>query len=58
MTHIYQYQQGINVLLRGALLQTAYFLSARKYNPYAYRFKANKAFACYNMLVTRVWKPF
>jgi hypothetical protein len=49
MTHIYQYQQGINVLLRGALLQTAFFLTGKKYNPYAYRLKSNKTFNCYNI---------
>jgi len=38
MAHIYQYQQNIHVLLRGAMLQSAFFLSFGRYNPYAYPF--------------------
>ncbi|MBD8008079.1 MULTISPECIES: hypothetical protein [Acinetobacter] len=49
MTHIYQYQQKINVVLKGALLQSAYFLSLRKYNPYKYQFNPNKSFSHYNI---------
>lgn len=49
MTHIYQYQQNIQVLLRGAILQSAFFLSFGKYNPYRYQLKANKAFFDYNI---------
>ncbi|MFV5403170.1 hypothetical protein VXQ92_00300 [Acinetobacter sp. 228] len=49
MTHIYQYQQKINVVLKGAILQSAYFLSFRKYNPYKYQFNPNKSFSHYNI---------
>ena len=49
MTHIYQYQQQINVVLKGALLQSAYFLSSGKYNPYKYQFNPNKLFSNYNI---------
>ena len=49
MAHIYQYQQHIHVFLRGAILQSAFFLSFRKYNPYIYKLKANKAFFDYNI---------
>lgn len=49
MAHIYQYQQKIHVLLHGALLQSAFFLSFGKYNPYQYTLKPNKAFFDYNI---------
>ena len=49
MAHIYQYQQNINVLLRGALLQSAFFLSFGKYNPYAYRLQPGKKYLDYNI---------
>ena len=49
MTHIYQYQQNINVLLKGAFLQSAYFLSFKKYNPYKYQLEENKKFFEYNI---------
>ncbi len=46
MAHILQHQHNINVLLRGAILQTAYFLSFKRYNPYRYRLIASKTFFC------------
>ncbi|MCO8081818.1 hypothetical protein EVX74_011420 [Acinetobacter lwoffii] len=49
MAHIYQYQCHINVLLKGAFLQSAYFLSLGKYNPYKYQFNPNKSFSTYNI---------
>lgn len=49
MTHIYQHQQGINVLLKGAILQIAHYLSFRRYNPYHYEFDENKDFDQYNI---------
>ncbi|TCM69835.1 hypothetical protein EC844_102102 [Acinetobacter calcoaceticus] len=49
MAHIYQYQQHINVLFKGAMLQTAYYMSAKKYNPYQYQFVQGKAFFKYNI---------
>ena len=49
MAHILQHQHKINVLLRGAVLQTAYFLSFKRYNPYHYRLIAAKPFFAYNI---------
>ena len=49
MAHIYQHQCQINVLLKGAFLQSAYFLSLGKYNPYKYQFNPNKSFSTYNI---------
>lgn len=49
MTHIFQHQHGINVVLRGAILQTAYFLSFGKYNPYQYTYIPGKSFWLYNI---------
>ena len=49
MTHVLQYQQGINVLWRGAILQSLYYLSFKKYNPYHYRFDERKSFWEYNI---------
>lgn len=49
MTHIFQYQQKINVLLHGAILQSAYFLSFKRYNPYAYTLEPHKSFWDYNI---------
>ena len=49
MTHIYQHQQQINVLLKGALLQTAFYLSAGQYNPYRYQLIPGKPFFAYNI---------
>ena len=49
MAHVYQHQKNINVLLKGALLQSAYFLSFKKYNPYRYTLSADKSFFDYNI---------
>lgn len=49
MTHIMQYQHGYNVLLRGAWLQSLYYLSFKKYNPYHYVFDESKSFWDYNI---------
>lgn len=49
MTHVLQYQHGINVLLKGAWLQTLYYLSLKKYNPYRYTFDQYKSFWDYNI---------
>lgn len=49
MTHILQFQQHTNVLLKGAILQIAYFISFKCYNPYKYTFKAGKKFSHYNI---------
>lgn len=49
MAHVFQHQQGIHVLGKGALLQIAYFLTFKKYNPYAYTLKQDKTFFDYNI---------
>ncbi|OTG79938.1 hypothetical protein B9T33_10480 [Acinetobacter sp. ANC 5054] len=49
MAHVYQYQKNINVLALGAVLQFAYFMSAKKYNPYRYQLQPNKGFFDYNI---------
>lgn len=49
MAHVLQYQQKINILLHGALLQTAYYLSFKQYNPYRYQLTTNKPFFAYNI---------
>ncbi|OOR88177.1 hypothetical protein B0181_08810 [Moraxella caviae] len=49
MTHVFQYQQGINVLWRGAWLQSLHYLSFLKYNPYHYRLDETKNFWEYNI---------
>lgn len=49
MAHIYQHQHGVNVLLQGAILQSAFYLSIRRYDPYKYTLKAGKRFSQYNI---------
>lgn len=49
MAHIFQHQKNINVLLRGAILQTAFFISFGKYNPYKYTLTRGKKFHQYNI---------
>lgn len=49
MTHVLQFQQGQQVFLKGALLQSAYYLSLKRYNPYHYQLKPGKAFTAYNI---------
>ena len=49
MAHILQHQHKINVLLHGAVLQTAYFLSFKRYNPYHYLLIEAKPFFAYNI---------
>lgn len=49
LAHVLQHQHGINVLFKGAILQTAYFLSYGAYNPYSYKFIPNKPFKSYNI---------
>ncbi len=49
LAHIYQYQQNINVLFKGAFLQLAYYLSCKKFNPYHYVLTDNKTFFQYNI---------
>ncbi|USA47364.1 hypothetical protein NDN11_04405 [Acinetobacter sp. C26M] len=49
LAHILQFQQGINVIVKGAILQAGYYLSLKRYNPYQYQFIKNKAFSNYNI---------
>lgn len=49
MTHILQYQHNINVVLKGAILQCAFYLSFKQYNPYQYTLTPNKSFWNYNI---------
>lgn len=49
MTHILQHQHKINVLLQGAILQSAYYLSFKQYNPYKYQLIKDKSFWSYNI---------
>lgn len=49
MTHILQHQKNINVLLQGTLLQSAYYLSFKYYNPYKYQLIKGKPFWTYNI---------
>ncbi|MDV2470101.1 hypothetical protein QR674_14055 [Acinetobacter chinensis] len=49
MAHVYQYQRQINVLLKGAVLQSALYLSLGKYNPYHYTLKKGKDYFDYNI---------
>lgn len=49
LSHIYQYQRHENVLLKGAILQSALYLSFGKYNPYRYTLIQGKAYFDYNI---------
>lgn len=49
MAHILQHQQNVNVLLHGAILQSLFYLSFGRYNPYKYQLKAGKKFSQYNI---------
>jgi hypothetical protein len=49
LTHILQYQKHTNVAVRGFVLQSAYYLSFKKYNPYKYKLIEGKLFEQYNI---------
>lgn len=49
LTHILQYQKHMNVAVRGFVLQSAYYLSFKKYNPYKYKLIEGKLFEQYNI---------
>ncbi|WP_333668599.1 hypothetical protein [Acinetobacter guillouiae] len=49
LTHILQYQKHTNVVVRGFVLQSAYYLSFKKYNPYKYKLIEGKLFEQYNI---------
>lgn len=46
MAHVWQYQHGINVLLRGAVEQVKHFLG---FNQYRYRLESGKPLAAYKL---------
>lgn len=49
LAHILQFQIGINVVVKGAILQAGYYLSFKQYNPYRYQFIKDKVFSSYNI---------
>lgn len=49
MAHVYQYQQGINVLGQGFLLQAGRVLSFGLYDPYQLTYQPGLAFSAYNI---------
>lgn len=49
LTHILQHQRCMNVVFRGFVLQSAYYLSFKSYNPYRYTLKEGKLFEQYNI---------
>lgn len=49
MTHVLQYQSGINVLMRGFFLQAAKFLTGTLYNPYSFTYDPARPFSSYNI---------
>lgn len=50
MTHVMQYQNGINVLANGLLFQTGKILSVGLYDPYKFSYALpGKAFGAYNL---------
>lgn len=49
LTHILQSQRHTNVLMQGLVLQSAYYLTFKQYNPYKYSLVEGKAFRQYNI---------
>ena len=49
LTHVLQHQKHKNVFIRGALLQTAYYITFKKYDPYRYTLIKGKKFEQYNI---------
>ena len=49
LAHILQFQQHINIIFKGTILQLGYYLSFKHYNPYHYKLKQNKAYHHYNI---------
>lgn len=49
LAHVLQHQQHVNVLMHGAILQSLFYLSFGRYNPYSYQLKAGKKFSEYNI---------
>lgn len=49
LTHVFQYQKHMNVVVRGFVLQSAYYLSFKMYDPYKYKLIEGKQFEQYNI---------
>ena len=49
MTHVYQHQRGVNVLLRAGWLQVLRFASFGRYDPYSFVYVPGKRFEDYNL---------
>jgi len=49
LTHVLQYQRHQNVVLKGFILQSAYYLSFKIYDPYKYKLIEGKLFEQYNI---------
>ena len=49
ITHVLQYQKHMNVVARGFVLQSAYYLSFKMYDPYKYKLIEGKIFEQYNI---------
>ena len=49
MTHVLQYQSGVDVFWRGLLLQVGKYASFKMYNPYHYNYDPNRKFSSYNI---------
>jgi len=49
LTHVLQYQKNTNVVVKGFILQSAYYLSFKMYDPYKYKLINGKRFEQYNI---------
>ncbi|OAL85018.1 hypothetical protein AY605_05115 [Acinetobacter sp. SFD] len=49
LTHVLQYQKHTNVVVKGFILQSAYYLSFKMYDPYKYKLINGKRFEQYNI---------
>ncbi|EHU1558955.1 hypothetical protein A1Z55_RS12760 [Acinetobacter baumannii] len=49
LTHVLQYQKHTNVVVKGFILQSAYYLSFKIYDPYKYKLINGKRFEQYNI---------
>jgi len=49
MTHVYQYQEGVNVLLKGMGLQMLYYGTFKLYDVYRYSTPIDRPFSSYNI---------
>ena len=49
MMHVYQYQQGINVIQQGLLLHACRLISFNRYNPYRLRWNKERHWQTYNI---------